>query len=166
MDKVFLPSLNEMPKIALFPGSFDPITIGHVDIVRRAAPLFDSIVIGLGSNSQKSSLFTVEQRLEWIREEFSDLKSVRVEEYQGLTVNFCKQIGASYIIRGLRSAPDFEYEKNIAQFNKAMEGVDTLFFMTEPALSPISSTIVRDIIRNQGDPSAFVPDSIKRYFKK
>lgn len=155
-----------MPKIALFPGSFDPITIGHVDIVRRAAPLFDEIVIGIGTNSAKASLFTIDQRLAWIREEFSDLQSVRVEEYQGLTVNFCKQIGASYIIRGLRSAPDFEYEKNIAQFNKAMEGVDTLFFMTEPALSPISSTIVRDIIRNQGDPSAFVPESIKRYFKK
>lgn len=155
-----------MPKIALFPGSFDPITIGHVDIVRRAAPLFDAIVIGIGTNSAKASLFTIDQRLAWIREEFSDLQSVRVEEYQGLTVNFCKQIGASYIIRGLRSAPDFEYEKNIAQFNKAMEGVDTLFFMTEPALSPISSTIVRDIIRNQGDPSSFVPESIKRYFKK
>ncbi len=155
-----------MPKIALFPGSFDPITMGHVDIIKRAAPLFDELVIGLGSNSQKSSLFNLEQRLEWIREEFKHLPKVRVEEYQGLTVNYCKLIGASFIIRGLRSAPDFEYEKNIAQFNKAMEGIDTLFFMTEPALSPISSSIVRDIIRNQGDPSPFVPESVKQHFRK
>lgn len=155
-----------MSKIALFPGSFDPITMGHVDIIRRAAPLFEELIIGLGSNSQKTSLFSVEQRLLWIKEEFADLPSVKVLEYQGLTVNFCKQIGASFIIRGLRSAPDFEYEKSIAQFNKAMEGIDTLFFMTEPALSPISSTIVRDIIRNQGDPSPFVPESVKRYFLK
>jgi pantetheine-phosphate adenylyltransferase len=150
-----------MKRIALFPGSFDPITNGHVDIIRRAIPIFDEVVIGIGHNSAKSYLFELEQRKKWIEAVFKKDPQIRVEVYQGLTVDFCLQLGASYIIRGLRSAPDFEYEKNIAQFNKALHGIDTLFFITEPSLSPISSTIVRDIIRNHGDPSAFLPKEIR-----
>lgn len=151
-------------KIGLFPGSFDPITKGHVDIVKRALPLFDQIIIGIGHNCAKQYLFDLEQRKKWIEKVFTSESKVLVTIFEGLTVKYCLDIGASYIIRGLRSSPDFEYEKNIAQFNKAMSGVETLFFMTEPILSPISSTIVRDIIRNAGSPAPFIPDEIKDDF--
>jgi pantetheine-phosphate adenylyltransferase len=150
-----------MKRIALFPGSFDPITNGHVDIIRRALPIFDEVVIGIGQNSAKNYLFSLEQRKKWIETVFKNDPQITVQVYSSLTVDFCLQIGAGYIIRGLRSAPDFEYEKNIAQFNKALHGVDTIFFITEPSLSPISSTIVRDIIRNNGNPSAFLPKAVK-----
>lgn len=156
-----------MKRKALFPGSFDPITNGHVDIIRRALPIFDEVVIGIGQNSAKSYLFDLEQRKAWIQAVFKEDPQVSVTVYEGLTVDYCLAINASYIIRGLRSAPDFEYEKNIAQFNKALHGIDTLFFITEPSLSPISSTIVRDIIRNNGDPSKFLPAEIDlQPFKK
>lgn len=150
-----------MKRIGLFPGSFDPMTNGHVDIIRRALPIFDEVVIGIGQNSAKTYLFDLEQRKKWIQAVFRREPQIRVEVYESLTVDFAMKIGAQYIIRGLRSAPDFEYEKSIAQFNKALHGIDTMFFITEPSLSPISSTIIRDIIRNQGDPSAFLPKEIK-----
>lgn len=150
-----------MKRIALFPGSFDPITNGHVDIIQRALYIFDEVVIGIGQNSAKSYLFDLSQRKAWIEEVFTAEKKIRVEVYEGLTVRYATAIGASYIIRGLRNAPDFEYEKSIAQFNKAMHGVDTVLFFTEPALSPISSTIVRDIIKNEGDVSPFVPPAVR-----
>jgi pantetheine-phosphate adenylyltransferase len=150
-----------MKRIALFPGSFDPITNGHVDIIQRALHIFDEVVIGIGQNSAKSYLFDLAQRKAWIEEVFASEQKIRVEVYEGLTVRYASSIGASFIIRGLRNAPDFEYEKSIAQFNKAMHGVDTVLFFTEPALSPISSTIVRDIIKNEGDVSPFVPPAVR-----
>lgn len=149
-----------MKRIALFPGSFDPITNGHVDIIRRALPIFDEVVVGIGQNSAKTYLFDLETRKKWIEDVFQNEPQIRVEVYTTLTVDYCVKIGARYIIRGLRSAPDFEYEKNIAQFNKALHGIDTIFLITEPSLSPISSTIVRDIIRNNGNPSAFLPKEV------
>ncbi len=148
-------------KIALFPGSFDPITNGHLDILKRALPLFDEVVVGIGQNSLKSYLFSLADRKHWIGSIFQDEPKIKVVVYEGLTVNFCKQISAQFIIRGLRSAPDFEYEKSIAQFNKAMEGIDTIFLISEPSLSPISSSIVRDVIRNGGDPSRFIPEQVR-----
>lgn len=150
-----------MKRIALFPGSFDPITNGHVDIIQRALHIFDEVIIGIGQNSAKSYLFDLNQRKAWIEEVFANEQKIRVEVYEGLTVRYASAIGATYIIRGLRNAPDFEYEKSIAQFNKAMHGVDTVLFFTEPALSPISSTIVRDIIKNEGDVSPFVPPAVR-----
>jgi pantetheine-phosphate adenylyltransferase len=150
-----------MKRIALFPGSFDPITNGHVDIIRRAMPIFDEVVIGIGQNSAKTYLFELEQRKSWIEKVFRNDAKIKVEVYEGLTVRFSKSIGANYIVRGLRNAPDFEYEKSIAQFNKAMHGIDTVLFFTEPALSPISSTIIRDVIRNDGDVSLFVPVEVR-----
>lgn len=150
-----------MKRIALFPGSFDPITNGHVDIIMRALPIFDELIIGIGQNSAKQYLFSLEQRKTWIESVFKAEKKIKVTVYEGLTVRFATQIGAGYIIRGLRNAPDFEYEKSIAQFNKAMHDIETVLFFTEPALSPISSTIVRDIIKNAGDVSPFVPKEVK-----
>ena len=148
-------------KIAVFPGSFDPITLGHVDIIKRALPLFDKVIVAIGQNSQKQFLFSLENRIEWIKEVFKNEPKIEVDSYSKLTVRYCTEIGADFIIRGLRSTSDFEYEKSIAQFNKAMEPVETIFLISEPSLSPISSTIVRDIIRNDGDPSRFLPKEVK-----
>jgi pantetheine-phosphate adenylyltransferase len=147
-----------MKKIAVFPGSFDPITIGHTDIVRRAIPLFDKIIIGIGINSQKQSLYPLEQRMEWIRQVFADAPSIEVMSYSGLTVNFCRQHQARYILRGIRSAADFDYEKTIAHLNNAMfEDIETILILSRPELSSISSTIVREIIRGNGPVIKFVP---------
>lgn len=150
-----------MKKIALFPGSFDPITVGHVDILNRALPLFDEIIIGIGTNSQKQSLFTLEQRKAWIQKVFKGNDKISVREYQGLTVNFCKEVHANYIIRGIRSAADFEYEKTIAHLNTAMEeNIETILMLSTAELSSISSTIVREIIRGKGKIDKFVPKQI------
>lgn len=150
-----------MKKIALFPGSFDPITVGHVDILNRALPLFDEIIIGIGTNSQKQSLFTLEQRKTWIKKVFEGNNKISVREYQGLTVNFCKEVNANYIIRGIRSAADFEYEKTIAHLNTAMEeNIETILMLSTAELSSISSTIVREIIRGKGKIDKFVPKQI------
>lgn len=149
-----------MNRIAVFPGSFDPITNGHVDIINRALKVFDKVIIGLGNNSAKNYLFPAEQRKAWIEDVFAKNQKVETKIYEGLTVRFCKENGAEFIIRGLRSAPDFEFEKNIAQFNKAMEGIDSVLFITEPSLSPISSTVVRDLIKNKGDIRQFVPKEV------
>ena len=148
-------------KIAVFPGSFDPFTLGHEDVVKRSLPLFDKIIISIGLNTQKSYLFPLEQRLDWIRRVFKEEPRVVVDHYEGLTINYCKQVGASHIIRGVRSSADFEYEKTIAHLNEMMiPEIGTILILTRPELAPISSTIVREIIRGRGDISRFVPKEI------
>lgn len=147
-----------MSKIAVFPGSFDPITVGHVDIVNRALPLFDTIIIAIGVNTQKKYLYSLEQRMNWLRETFGSEKKIEISSYEGLTINFCKAKNADYILRGIRSAADFEYEKTIAHLNNAMyETIETILILSKPELSSISSTIVREIIKGNGDVSKFVP---------
>ena len=154
-----------MKKIAVFPGSFDPITTGHADVVKRALPLFDEIIIAIGSHSQKQSLYSLEQRIEWINRVFKNQKKVRVESYEGLTVNFCKKKKAKYLLRGIRSAADFEYEKTIAHLNHDMlPGLETILILSRPELSSISSTIVREIIRRKGHLSKCVPKEIAKDF--
>lgn len=150
-----------MKRIALFPGTFDPITIGHVNLVERAMHLFDEIVIGIGHNSGKSTLFSLEQREKWISDIFKNEPKVSVRHYEGLTVSFCESIGSGYILRGLRNMSDFDYEKNIAQMNKLVKpGIETIFLMCDPAYSPVSSSVVRDLIRNGGDTNGFLPKEI------
>ena len=145
-------------KIALFPGSFDPITIAHVDILNRALPLFDKIVIGIGLNSSKQSFLSADKREEMVRTVFADNIKVDVHLYEGLTVDFCRKINAKYMVRGIRSVSDFEYERPIAQINQTMmPEVETILLLSKPEYSAISSTIVRDILRNHGDVSPFVP---------
>lgn len=151
-----------MKKIAVFPGSFDPITRGHVDIVTRGLPLFDLIYIAIGENSQKQSLFTVQQRMEWIRSLFIENQKVQIVSFQGLTSTFCKAIGANYLIRGIRNASDFDYEKTISQINHTLvDNLETVFLIARPELSHISSTIVRELILGKADLKAFIPDNIK-----
>jgi pantetheine-phosphate adenylyltransferase len=148
-------------KIAVFPGSFDPITIGHVDIVKRSIPLFDKIIVAIGVNTQKKYLFSLEKRTEWIKEVFKDNPTIEVSSYSGLTINYCKEIGAQYLLRGIRSASDFEYEKTIAHLNHTMESeIETILMLSPPEYSSISSTIVREIILGKGDVSKFVPIEI------
>lgn len=148
-------------KIAVFPGSFDPITTGHVDLVRRAVPLFDQIIVAVGINSKKSYLFELEQRIEWLQKVFTGIEQVRVDSFTGLTVHYCDKIGARYLIRGLRNASDFDYEKTISQLNHIIGNkVETVFLISRPEFSHISSTIVREIIKGGGDASPFVPEQV------
>lgn len=148
-------------KIAVFPGSFDPITLGHQDIVERALPLFDKVIIAIGTNSAKNYLFSEEDRKLFIEKTFSNPK-IEVSTYTGLTVDFCNKIGSNFIIRGIRNSADYNFENSIAQMNKTMSNkIETLFLPTSPSLSAINSTIVRDILVNGGDVSQFIPDSIK-----
>lgn len=150
-------------KIAVFPGSFDPITNGHVDIVMRSLQLFDKIIIAIGVNNDKKYMYPLEKRKDWIQKTFAAESKVSVDTYQGLTIDFCKQNNAHYIIRGLRSSPDFDFERGIAQMNHAMNPeIETLFFMTRPEFSAISSSIVRDIAKNKGDISPFVPEKVSK----
>ncbi len=145
-------------KIALFPGSFDPVTKAHVDILKRALPLFDKVVIGIGLNSTKAAYLTLEKRKEMLRAVFADEPKVEVQTYEGLTVEFCKKIQSNYMIRGIRTVSDFEYEKAIAQMNHALEPeIESIFIVSKPGYSSISSTIVRDIMRNKGDVKQFIP---------
>jgi len=150
-----------MKKTAVFPGSFDPITIGHEAIVRRALNLFDEIVIAVGSNNLKKSFYSLRSREEMIMKVFKGEPRVRVDHYDGLTVDYCKRIGATYIVRGLRTSADFEFERAIAQVNRAMvPGIESVFLLTVPEFSYINSTIVRDIIKSRGDATRFVPAAI------
>ena len=150
-----------MKKIAIFPGSFDPFTIGHESILRRAIPMFDKIVIMIGFNANKKSFFPIEKRLKWINQVFKDEEKVEVQTYGGLTVDFCKETGARYILRGLRTSSDFEYERAIAQMNKKMHPeIETVFLLTLPEHTPVNATIIRDIIFHGGDASMFLPKGL------
>jgi pantetheine-phosphate adenylyltransferase len=153
-----------MKRIAIFPGSFDPFTVGHEEIVKRALPLFDKIIIAVGFNSVKHGFFTPDQRLSWISEVFKDEPKVETASYTGLTVDFCKSKKAKYILRGLRTAADFEYERAVGQMNHEMyEEIETVFLLTSPQYSMVSSTIVREILRYGGDVSKFIPKGIDGY---
>jgi pantetheine-phosphate adenylyltransferase len=150
-----------MKRTAIFPGSFDPITKGHENILLRALPLFDEVIIAIGKNSLKQNYFTLEQREKWIRHVFKNEPKVRIEIYSGLTIEFCKKMNAGYILRGLRTSADFEFEKAIAQNNKVLDPeIETIFILPISELSAINSTIVRDIVRNGGDASPFVPEGV------
>lgn len=149
-------------KIAVFPGSFDPITTGHVAILKRAMPLFDRVVVAVGVNSQKKTLFTLEQRLDWLTKVFAQEAKIEIAHFEGLTAHFCNKIDAKYLIRGLRNASDFDYEKTISQLNHIVgNDLETVFLISEPEYSHISSTIVREIIKGGGDASPFIPKEIK-----
>ena len=150
-----------MNKKALFPGSFDPFTIGHESIVRRALPLFDKIVIAIGYNTNKKGFFPLDDRISWIKTVFKGENKIEVAVFENLTVEYCSSIGAQYILRGLRTAADFEFERAIAQMNRAMHPeIESIFLLTKPEHSHVASTIVRDIIIHGGDASQFLPDKI------
>jgi len=157
-----------MDKIAIFPGSFDPFTIGHESIVRRALPMFDKIIIMVGFNANKKSFFSLEKRVKWINQVFQNEKKIEVRVHEGLTVDFCKEVGAGYILRGLRTSSDFEYERAIAQVNKKMHPeIETIFLLTLPEHTPVNATIIRDIVFHGGDASMFLPKGLdKNDFKK
>ena len=148
-------------KCAVFPGSFDPITLGHLDILERSIPLFDEIIIGVGSNSEKKYMFPLSKRMAFIEEIFSEYKSVSVAKYQGLTIEFCKKVQANFIIRGLRNPADFEFEKAIAHTNRKLSGIETVFLLTSAKTSFISSSIVREVISNRGDYTQLVPSTVR-----
>lgn len=150
-----------MPGIAVFPGSFDPITKGHESIVQRSLPLFDTIIVGIGSNSTKSSMFPLEKRKQWIEQTFAGNPKIKIADYSSLTIDLCRQHGARYIIRGLRSVTDFEYESNIAKMNRMMAPeIETVFMVSLPEFSAIHSTIVREIIKHGGNVGQFIPQGI------
>jgi len=150
-----------MKKIAVFPGSFDPITKGHENVILRATGLFDEIIVAVGLNSEKQSFFPVNQRMEWIRKVFASYPNIIVSSFTGLTIDFCKEMNARYILRGLRTSADFEFERSIGQMNKQMlPDTETVFLLTLPEYTAITSSIVREIIRHGGDPAAFIPDAI------
>ena len=154
-----------MKRIAVFPGSFDPMTIGHLDIVERALPLFDEIIIAIGIHSQKKYLYSLEQRKDWIRKVFENNSKIKVDSYKGLTVNYCKEVNATYILRGVRTSKDFEYEKEIAHANHSInENIETILILSRPELSFVSSSIVREILSNDGDASNFIPKKIVSEF--
>ena len=147
-------------KRALFPGSFDPITNGHKDIILRALPLFDEIIVGVGVNSDKKNMFSTEKRMSFIKEVFRKQKKIKVHSYDGLTLKYCEHIEAEFILRGLRNTTDFEFEKSIANTNKKLSGIETVFLLSSPKTSFISSGIVREIIKNKGDYKVLVPSSV------
>jgi pantetheine-phosphate adenylyltransferase len=151
-----------MTKIAVFPGSFDPITIGHESVIRRALPMFDKIIVGVGLNPEKKAYFSIEERENFIKDVFSDEEKIEIIRYKGLTIDFCRQMNAHYIVRGLRTSADFEFERTIAQINKSMyPEIDTVFMLTMPEHTMINSSVVRDILKNGGDVSKFVPKKLK-----
>lgn len=150
-------------KIAIFPGSFDPFTKGHESILRRGLDLFDKIIVGVGYNATKSSFFPLEKRIVWIEQLFANEPKISVASYEGLTIDFARKQNANYILRGLRTSSDFEYERAIAQMNKTLSnGLESVFLLTTPELTPVTSTIVRDIIRHGGDASIFIPDQLDK----
>lgn len=148
-------------KVALFPGSFDPITLGHLDVIKRALPLFDKIIVAIGTNANKNYMFSLEQRMSWIETSFSGENKIEVLTYEGLTIDFAKSVGAQFLLRGLRNPADFEFEKAISLANQKMASdIETVFLLTSSETSFISSSIVRDVIRNGGDYSLFVSDVV------
>ena len=146
---------------ALFPGSFDPITNGHYDIIKRGVKLFDEVVVAIGVNSEKKYMFSIEERKHFIEEAFKDEPKVKEVTYEGLTIDFCKEIDAEFILRGLRNPADFEFEKAIAHTNRKLSKIETVFLLTASRTSYISSSIVRDVIRNNGDYTVLVPESVR-----
>lgn len=148
-------------KRAIFPGSFDPITLGHYDIIHRAIPLFDELIIAIGINTEKSYMFSLEDRIRFVKNAFEKEAKVKVVSYQGLTVDFARSVDANYILRGLRNPADFEFEKAIAHTNRKLADIETVFLLTSSGKSYISSSIVRDVIRNGGDYTLLVPDSVR-----
>lgn len=156
-----------MARICLFPGTFDPVTLGHVDIINRAIPLFDSIIVGIGLNAAKAPMFSADQRLQWISEIYKDEERVSGAVYEGLTIDFCKKIGAQFILRGIRYVSDFEYEKTIADANRTLDkSIETIFLTGEPKYTSVASTIVRDIIRNGGNAAPFLPELVSASLQK
>ncbi len=150
-----------MEKIAIFPGSFDPFTIGHESIVRRAVSMFDKIIIMIGYNANKKSFYSIEKRLKWINQVFDNEEKIEVQVHEGLTIDFCKEVGAKYILRGLRTSSDFEYERAIAQVNKKMHPeIETVFLLTLPEHTPVNASIIRDIVLHGGDASMFLPKGL------
>ena len=150
-----------MNKIAVFPGSFSPFSLGHKAVVDSALPLFDKVIIAVGNNPEKNQYFSIKKRLKWINDVYKNMPNISVEQYEGLTVDFCKTVNANFIVRGLRDSHDFKFEKNITQMNKKLNAeIETIFIITPPDLSHISSTILRDIIKNGGDISTFIPKEI------
>lgn len=150
-----------MNKVAIFPGSFDPFTVGHESVVKRAISMFDKIVIMIGYNANKQSFFPIEKRLKWINQVFKNETKIEVQIHEGLTVDFCKEVGAKYILRGLRTSSDFEYERAIAQINKKMHPeIETVFLLTLPEHTPVNATIIRDIVSHGGDASMFLPSGL------
>lgn len=148
-------------RVALFPGTFDPVTFGHLDIIERALPLFDKVYVGIGANSNKQPMFSADTRVQWLDEIFGNESKVEALVYEGLTVNCCQRIGANYVIRGIRYVNDFEYEKAIADMNRSLDGnVETIFLTCLPKYTSVASTLVRDVIRNRGDVADFVPDVV------
>ncbi|APA63446.1 MAG: pantetheine-phosphate adenylyltransferase [Maribacter dokdonensis] len=147
---------------AIFPGSFDPLTLGHHDIIMRGITLFDEVIIAIGKNADKKYMFSLEQRIKFIEEAFKDVPSISVKSYEGLTVDFCKKVDANFILRGLRNPGDFEFEKAIAHTNRKLSEIETVFLLTSSGKSYISSSIVRDVIRNGGDYTGLVPDSVRK----
>ena len=153
-------------RVAVFPGSFDPITLGHEDIVRRASQLFDKIIVAIGVNSSKKYMFSLEERKQMLETVFSDLENVEVASFQGLTADFCTEVGAKWILRGVRNSSDFEYEYTIDQMNKKLApSLETTILFTSEEYSSISSTVVREILANKGDVSAFVPKVVSEFKK-
>ncbi|WP_452597445.1 pantetheine-phosphate adenylyltransferase [Pontimicrobium sp. MEBiC01747] len=148
-------------KRAIFPGSFDPITLGHYDIIERGVTLFDEVIVAIGVNASKKYMFSLEERMEFIREAFKDEPRIKVVSYKGLTVDFCKDIGVDFILRGLRNPADFEFEKAIAHTNRDLAPIETVFLLTAAKTSYIASSIVRDVIRNNGDYTKLVPKSVR-----
>ena len=152
-----------MVRNCLFPGTFDPVTLGHTDIIDRALPLFDTLTIGIGRNSNKVPMYSEEQRIEWLRKIYAGEPKIHVLAYDGLTVNCCKMIGANFILRGIRYVNDFEYEKAIADMNRSLaENVETIFLTCLPKYTSVASTLIRDVIRNGGDVAQFLPAVVKK----
>ena len=151
-----------MTNIAVFPGTFDPITVGHEDIINRSSPLFDEIIVAIGINTKKTTLFPIETRIEWIQKTFANNPKISIQSFEGLTVDFCKKNNAKFLIRGLRNGSDFDYESHIAQLNKALwNDIETIFITSSPELSYISSTLVRDLIIHQADYQRYLPAGIR-----
>ena len=154
-----------MERIAIFPGSFDPITLGHQSIVMRALPLFDKVIIAIGDNTEKRCKYTLEQRMEWIEKTFEGIPNIEVDSYNELTVDDCKRKNAKYIIRGLRNAIDFQYEQNIAQINSELDSeIETVFLLTELRYTNINSSVVREILKFGGDVKKYLPENIREFF--
>jgi pantetheine-phosphate adenylyltransferase len=155
-----------MEKVAIFPGSFDPITRGHEDIINRAAPLFDKIIVAIGQNREKKNYFSIEERIGFLKSVFEGNPKIEVVTYSGLTVDYCRKSGINYILRGLRTSADFEFERSIGQINKKLyPEIETVFFLTHPEYTALNSSVVRDILTHGGDPSLFIPKGLKMQSK-